>query len=199
MTACEAGGQRRHQVLAVAVDGADRHRRQQFYPVPSGLGDEPLRQLGPGNAIGEAGIVVDAVADACLPAKGAGFHHDGVDALPGGIDPGGQAGRATPGDDQVIGGSLCLKTEAETARQRLVAGVHVVVVVVIHHRWYDLAAALKLLEALDGLRVLIDIDVGVGDPVSGQKPFYAFAMWAPGGAVDGETWARGSHHATPTM
>ena len=176
------------------TDTADR----QLYAVPSSLSDEALRQLGPGNAVGEAGIVVDVVADASLTAQGVGFHHDGVDALAGGIDPGGQARRATPGDDQVIGGSLGLKTEAETARQRLVAGVHVVVVVAIDHRWYDLPAALKLLEVFDGLRVLIDIDVGVGDPMSGQKLFHPFAMWAPGGAVDGEIWARGSHHATPT-
>ncbi len=50
------------------------------------------------------------------------------------------------------------------------------VVVAIHHGWYDLAAALKLLEVLDGLRVLINIDVGVGDPMGGQKLFYPFAM-----------------------
>ena len=61
--------QRRHEVVPVDRDRRHRHRRQQLDAVAAGLGHEPVRQLGAGDALGEPGIVVDAVADARLAAE----------------------------------------------------------------------------------------------------------------------------------
>src|SRR5262249_45277372 len=49
-----------------------------------------------------------------------------------------------------------------------------------------------LLEQLNGLRVGVDIDVGVADPVAGKELLHPFAVRAPSGPIDGEGRVMGS-------
>ena len=127
------GRQRGDQVIAVTRQAADRHRRQQLHPVPADLRHETVGQLAAGDALGEAGVVVDPVADGGLAAERAVLNHDGVDALPGRVDGRGQPGGSASDDDQVVGRPVGLEGEADAAGQRLVARVHLVRPVRVDH------------------------------------------------------------------
>ena len=108
-----ARGQGRHEVLAVVLDGGDRHGRKELHPVAAGLGDEPLGQLGARDPVGKPRVVVDPVADPSLAAEGAGVDDDGVDAFPSGVDGGRQPRWSAPNDDEVVGGPIGLEGQAD--------------------------------------------------------------------------------------
>ena len=177
------GGQRGDQVIAITRQAADRHRRQQLHPVPADLGHEPVGQLAAGDAVRETGVVIDLVADRGLAAERAGVHDHGVDALPGGVNRRRQPGRSASDDDQIVGGPVGLEGEADAAGQRLVARVHLVRPVQVDHRRDGLPAALQLLDPLDGIRVGVDVHVGVADPVGRQELLDPPAVRAPRGPV----------------
>ena len=168
------------------LHGGHRHGRQEFHPVATRLGDEPVGQFRTRDPVGEPRVVIDAVADPGLAAEGTGIDDDGIDAFPSGIDGGRQPGRSTPNDDEVICGPIGLDSQADATGQGLVARVHLVSPVPKVDQGDDLPATLQLLEALDRLGLLFDVDVVIGDPVGGEELLHSLAMGAPRGPVDGD-------------
>jgi len=169
----------------IALHRGDRYRRQQLHPVTVGLSHEPFGQLRAGDAVGEARVVVYLAADAGLASERAGLHHHGVDAFPGGVDGGRQPGRPAPDDDQVVGRPGGGAGEADVAGQGLVARIHLMGPVRVDHRRDDLSAVLQLLEPLDGLRLGVDVHVGVADLVRGEELLHTLAVRAPRRPVHG--------------
>ncbi len=191
------GRQAGHQVFAVGLDSGDRYRWQEFHPIAAGLGNEPVGQLGAGDPLGEPRVIVDPVADPRLAAEGAGVNDDGVDAFPGGVDGSSQPGLPAADNDQIVGGPIRLEGQAETGGQGFVARVHLMGTVRVDHRGNDLPASLQLFKPLDRLRIGVNVDAGIADPVSGQELLHPFAVRAPGGPDNSEGRAmRTGHHVS---
>src|SRR5437867_11718374 len=97
------------QVLAVRRDALDANGREKLDFIPPGLGDEAVGQLSSADALGETGVVVDALGDPGVSAERAFLDHEAVDALASGVDGGGEAGGSAADDDQVVEGALRLE------------------------------------------------------------------------------------------
>ena len=115
-----AGAERQLEVRPFPAYGGNLHCGQKLHAVPAGLGDEPVGQVGPGDPVREAGVVVDALGQPGLPAEAGLVHHQRVDALAGGIDGGRQPGRPAAHDDQVVEVFLRLEREPELAGELVV-------------------------------------------------------------------------------
>ena len=105
-------------VLVVVVAGPDAEGALRQVHLVHVLGDdlgplvrrllaERLHQLGPGDLLGEAGVVLDVVRDHELPAGDAAadepFEHERLEVRARGVDRGGVAGGAGADDDDVAG------------------------------------------------------------------------------------------------
>ena len=71
-------------------------------PEPCCLRHRAVGQVGPGEALGEAEIVLDRCALGGLPARGVALDDHGLQALGGGVDRGGQTGGTGAHDAQVV-------------------------------------------------------------------------------------------------
>src|SRR5215469_2265990 len=64
----------------------------------------------------------------------------------------------------------------------------------VDHRGNDLPASLQLFKPPDRLRIGVNVDAGIRDPVSGQEFLHSFAVRAPGGPNNGEGRAMRTGH-----
>src|SRR5215469_9412573 len=56
----------------------------------------------------------------------------------------------------------------------------------VDHRGNDLPASLQLFKPPDRLRIGVNVDAVIGDPVSSQELLHSFAVRAPGGPNNSE-------------
>ena len=170
-------------VLAVVRDRFDADGREHFDAVAARLLDELLGKLRASDAFGEAGIVVDPLRHAGLPAQRATVDHDRADPLAGGVDRRRQARGPTADDRHVVECPLGLQREAQLQGEFLVGGLEEGAAVAEDDRGDGAAATLQLLDVTQPLFVLVDVDPFVGDAVFAEKGLRAAAVGAPGGAV----------------
>ena len=180
------GRQRDLDVVTVTLDRHDLGRREQLHAEPLGLGDEPLDELGPADALGEAGVVVDVLRDRGVPAQRTGVEDDGFHSFACGIERRRETRRAPSHDHDVIEPARRLDLELEPSRELTVGWVDDVAAVGEDDRRDRATAVLELLERSDGVGVAIDVDVDEVDPVRLEELLRAPARRAPGRAVDGQ-------------
>ena len=151
------------------VRRSDRRRHGQLRPELVGLQDRALRQFGPGDAGGEAEVVLDAHAAAGLAARPRALQHQRAQPLRGAVDRRGQPRRPRPDHDQVVDALLQRPAEAERLRQLAVGRVaQQRLAAPGDHRRVGLAQP-ELLEQLLDLRVGLQVEPGVRHAVLGQE------------------------------
>ena len=192
-----AGGRRhvRHPV-AQRLEARHGHGRQQLDAVPGRLLREAVGELGTGDALGEPGVVVEALGDPGLAAEGRSLDDEGAGVLPGGVDAGRQSRRAATDDDHVVVAVHRGAAEAELLRQLLVRGLRQEAAVREHDRRDDLLAVVHPLDDLRGLGVLLEVDVGERDALLGQEGLRPPAVGAPRRAVQDDLVVG---HAMPSV
>ena len=81
-------------VVAVDVQGGDGLGGEDLDAEPLGLPAQPVGEVRTGDALGEAGEVVEPLGDAGLTADPGALDHQGAQALAGGVEGGCQPGGA---------------------------------------------------------------------------------------------------------
>ena len=99
------------------VAGAD-HLGAELHRLPAGA----LRELGPGDAVGEAQVVLDAGALTGLPAGGGALDQHGAQPLGRGVHGGAEAGRTAADHDHVVELLGRVDAEPDAGRELGVAG-----------------------------------------------------------------------------
>jgi hypothetical protein len=148
--------------------------------IPLRLPHHAIGKLGARHALGETGVVIDAITDGGLAAEGARIDDDRVDALTGGVDGCRQPGGSAPHDHQVVGEPRRFQGEPDAARQHFVSGVHLMRAVAMDNRRNDLCAVLQLLEMFDRTRSFVNVDVLVWNPMRRKELLHALAVRTPG-------------------
>src|SRR5439155_13703698 len=97
-----------------------------------------------------------------------------------------QAGRTTADDDEIVVFHLGYRGQAELGRELGVARLDQRAPVFEEDRRDDPLAAVHLLDEREAIRVLLDVDPVVVDPLLAEELLGALTVAAPRRAVDGD-------------
>src|SRR5690606_9007633 len=131
------------------------------------------------DAVGKAGVVVDAFGDPGISAEGAAFDDQRVDTFAGGVDRCRKPCRPAADDDEVVEGALRPELEPELVRQLVVAGFKQVAAIREDDRRDRAAAVLELFDEAACGFVLVDVDPLIVDPLFAEELLRTAAVSAP--------------------
>ena len=173
--------------LGARVDGCDGLGHKDLHAEALGLLAHLVGQVRAGDALGEAGVVVDALGGSGLAADTTALDDQGVHALAGGVDGGGQSGGSGADDDEIVVGTAGPGVDVQTGGQLGVAGLSQDGTAVVEYDGGDdLTATVELSDGNLGRRLLFDVHPTVGNAVFGKELLGASAIGAPQCAVDGD-------------
>ena len=161
------------------------------------LGGGPPGEICAAQAPGKAQIILYERAGTRLAPGGLLLDHGDVQSFGPAVDGGSQARRTTAHDDQVVEGLRRLRLQAHLLGQRPVIRLHQHTTVGEEQHWQTVLALIDCLNQLSGLRLLLDIQPPVGDPVASQELFDVVAGGRPEGACHPDAIVRHRHGGGP--
>ena len=138
-----------------------------------------MGEVGPGQALREAEVVLDRRALPRLAARRLLLHDDGAQPLRGGVDGGGEAGRTAADDAQVVERLLGLGAQAERARQVEVRRRAQRLAVGHEHEREVVEPGLRELGEPAGLVVPVELEPLVRHVVAGEEGLDLVAALGP--------------------
>ena len=170
-------------VLAVHDQAVDRLSGQDFDAEPLGLLTQPVGEVRAGDALGEAGEVVEPFGHPGLTADAGPFDHEGAHPFACCVEGSGQSGWTRADDDQVVEGVLRLGAQTQLGGELGVAGLDEGRAVVEQQDGDDALAGIDLVHVGEGRVVSIDVDERVLHPLLAEELLHPLAVPAPAGSV----------------
>ena len=171
-------------LLAVARDRPHGDGLEHLHAVALRLQHDPVGELGPADAFGEAWVVVEPFRDAGLTTQALAVDHQRLQVLSSGVDRRGEPRRPTADDDQVVDVHHRDALEADLLGELLVGRFGQMGAVGEDDRRDDVVPVVAFLHRPNTVGVDLDVVPLERDPLVTEEPLRPTAVGAPARAVD---------------